>query len=158
MPAGRLPIPIEERFWPKVAKRGPKECWLWTGAEHGHGYGGISILGQSIPAHRVSWALAHGPVPPGKWVLHRCDTPRCVNPAHLFLGDHQGNMNDMATKGRGRLGVLTPAEALAARALYGQANWSTSRIAKYFKVKWRVIDDIVKWRTYQNIGNTPLID
>lgn len=102
--AGRPPISLDKRFWEKVDRRGPDECWPWIGAEHGRGYGGILINYKSVPAHRVAHALCKGVVPPGMFVLHRCDNPKCVNPAHLFLGTHQDNMDDMVSKGRSRNG------------------------------------------------------
>lgn len=110
MPRGRKPIPIAQRFWPKVDKRGPDDCWLWTGSEHGKGYGGFSYRGRSVPAQRISWLLEHGEPPDNLFVCHTCDVPKCVNPAHLFLGDHQANMADMVAKGRstyGRVGGLS---------------------------------------------------
>lgn len=53
-----------------------------------------------MQAHRVAWEMAHGPIPLGLEVLHRCDRPWCVRPDHLNLGTHQDNMHDMARKGR----------------------------------------------------------
>lgn len=95
--------PIEQRFWPKVQKG--EGCWLWTGCRDHHGYGQINRGGHAgghVKAHRLSFELANGPLPPGAHVLHRCDTPACVRPDHLFLGDHTTNMRDMWAKGRGR--------------------------------------------------------
>jgi hypothetical protein len=89
-----------ERFWAKV-DRGPHPggCWLWT-ADKTAGYGRFWFNGRLARANRVAWELTHGPIPDGQWVLHRCDTPACVNPDHLFLGTHNDNVADMVAKGR----------------------------------------------------------
>lgn len=98
---------VSERFWDKVDKTSSvRGCWLWRAGTDGHGYGQVSVDQRPDKAHRVSWRLAHGPIPSGLWVLHRCDTPACVNPTHLFLGTQLDNMQDAAQKGRVRVPCL----------------------------------------------------
>lgn len=101
---------IEDRFWEKVGSResGPNgECWEWDGAVRANGYGVLNLgrRGQGIVrVHRLSWSIHHGDIPAEKWVLHRCDNRRCVNPGHLFLGNRQDNIDDCVSKLRHRYG------------------------------------------------------
>lgn len=87
----------EARFWAMVEKG--NACWLFQGALNNKGYGKFYFQGRLCGAHRVAWALQFGALP-DQHVCHRCDTPACVNPAHLFLGSQRDNLRDMASKGR----------------------------------------------------------
>lgn len=92
---------VEVRFWSKTDVRGPEECWPWLASTARGGYGQFAIRhGSLTPAHRYAWTLANGPIPDGLWVLHSCDNPPCCNPAHLFLGTQQDNVDDMCSKRR----------------------------------------------------------
>jgi hypothetical protein len=98
-------VPLAERFWMKVDKSG--ECWLWTAYRSRDGYGMIGLERTGVErAHRVAWQLTNGPIPVGLQVLHRCDNPPCVNPAHLWLGTQPENIADMIAKGRARKNPL----------------------------------------------------
>jgi hypothetical protein len=93
-------VPPEQRFWSKVDKRGPDECWPWVGGVDGRGYGRSRYNGSGrTTAHRIAWQLANGR-DALLFVLHRCDNPVCCNPAHLWEGTQSENMRDMAAKGR----------------------------------------------------------
>lgn len=90
----------QKRLLRKVKKS--SGCWLWQGATDTYGYGNIYCDGSYWKAHRLSYAIFISDIPDGFCVLHKCDTPACVNPKHLFVGTRQDNMDDMYTKGRGR--------------------------------------------------------
>lgn len=83
-------LTLEQRFWAKVDKT--DECWVWTAFTGSHGYGQIKVDGRYRRAHRVSWEFAHGPIPDGLFLDHRCANKRCVNPAHLRIVTHAQNM------------------------------------------------------------------
>lgn len=90
---------FEERYIPEPNSG----CWLWIGGVDTKGYGRVSSSNTTegpCLAHRASYELAHGPIPDGMFVCHKCDTPCCVNPSHLFLGTAKDNMQDMVRKGR----------------------------------------------------------
>jgi hypothetical protein len=76
-------------------------CRLWTKSRVS-GYGAIRVSGRLIGAHRAAWIARHGAIPAGLFVCHRCDTPLCINPEHLFLGTQKQNMADRALKMRAR--------------------------------------------------------
>lgn len=98
-------LPVEERFWSKVATKGPDDCWEWGAGIGANGYGKFRLSDprREAGAHRMAWALAKGAeVPEGLCVLHKCDNPPCCNPAHLFLGTKGDNNRDRAEKGRTR--------------------------------------------------------
>lgn len=136
-------VPIEIRFWRKVEKRSPDECWPWLGAtgSFGHGHlfkGGIGRAGRHlINAHRVSYELHNGSIPNGMCVLHKCDNPPCVNPEHLFLGTKADNSADMVKKGRQKRGFDLPHTKLseADKALIRAADGITQKsLAEQFGV------------------------
>lgn len=93
-------ISLASRLWRRTDRSG--ECWLWLGAMRGPNYGQIYVGGEkkTDAVHRVAWELTYGPIPPGLYVCHTCDTPLCVRPVHLFLGTHDDNMRDMNRKKR----------------------------------------------------------
>ncbi len=107
-------LKLEDLFWERVSKT--DGCWLWTGSTIQTGYGQIFHRGKHYPTHRLSYEMHFGKIEghaPGDpeaevCVLHRCDTPACVRPDHLFLGNDADNQRDMHAKGRGRFGPNAP--------------------------------------------------
>lgn len=108
MRRGRVARPLAERFAEKYEPCLVTGCWLWTDAPNSTGYGRLLVNGAVIGAHRISYELHNGPIPAGLCVCHRCDTPPCVNPAHLFLGTAKDNSDDKYAKGRNRVGIPNP--------------------------------------------------
>jgi HNH endonuclease len=155
---------ILERFderWLPCKRTG---CWIWTGylsVGSKGGYGSfvfrpaLSRSKKTVSAHRMSWELRCGPIPPGMSVLHRCDVRRCVNPEHLFLGTQSDNMRDMASKGRthkpqgernGRSKLLATQVAEIRRLL--RAGATQREVARMFAVSASQVSQIntgVRW-------------
>jgi hypothetical protein len=90
------------RFYDKIAAPDHRGCCIWIAGRSTSGYGQFRLDRRLEAAHRLAWQWAHGPIPAGMKVLHRCDIPACVNVEHLFLGTDQDNARDRAAKGRNR--------------------------------------------------------
>lgn len=136
------------RFWSKVRVGPNAECWPWTATTSEGGYGRF----QNHPAHRVAYEMIKGEVDPALYVLHRCDNRVCCNPAHLFLGTHQDNMDDMKAKGRGNAprglahhkGKLSDDDVAAIRAAVGMTG---KEMADFYGVAESTISQIRTFKT-----------
>lgn len=132
------------------------------------GYGTFVFCGDRAGAHRVAWFLHHG-VWPTLQILHRCDVRNCVNPAHLFEGTHQDNMDDMADKGRaGPAGCgetrvktlskfsgrskLTPDQVREIRATFVPGKDTFTEFGRRYGVTYRTISLVVERKIWKEVG------
>lgn len=83
-------------------------CIEHHGKPRPNGYVRITVNYKSWYAHRYAWFLAHGEIPHGMDVCHKCDNRRCHNVEHLFLGTRKDNMQDAKQKGRVATGFKLP--------------------------------------------------
>ena len=141
------------RFFEKVDVKGKYDCWEWKAFKF-KGYGRFYLNGKKY-AHRASWELHNGQIPQGMCVLHLCDNPGCVNPAHLFLGTQLDNIKDRDKKSRQAKGVLiggsklTQKQVSEIRSKYIPWKYTLNMLANEYRVSSRHIFNIVnnkKWK------------
>lgn len=144
-------------FWRYVDVRSRDECWLWTGARDKRmHYGVFKYHLRQYKAHRFSFEIASGAIPDGLDVLHRCDNPPCVNPAHLFLGTQADNNRDRDTKMRNSHGErnyfakLNESDVRRIRDLHAQGV-PQKDIAKEFNIDRHHVSDITNRRLWKSV-------
>ncbi len=98
--------PIEERLWGAAVRDG--ECLIYRPESKNKRYASLLYQGVHWAAHRLAYTLAHGPLQPGEYVLHKCDRPRCIEPSHLSAGTAADNARDGHEKGRYPVGDQHP--------------------------------------------------
>jgi hypothetical protein len=141
-----------------LTRESPEGCWLWIGSIHPRGYGRFMLPKQKqVKAHRFSYERHNGPVPDGMVVCHRCDTPACVNPDHLFTDTQAGNIRDAQAKGRLSIGErhrcarLTADKAKAIRVLH-KFGHSQNSLAKALGVTQSSVGNVVHGKTWAYVA------
>jgi hypothetical protein len=151
----------ETRMWAQIDKNGPNGCWIWTGMVNSWGYGAMNLgNGRRMAAvHRVIYQRHIGKeLPASAFCLHRCDTPRCVNPEHIFLGDHAENMADMVRKDRHTRGArnhtarLTDAQVIEIRRSYSGAWGEITRLAEVYGVSEAAMRAVIRGASWKHLN------
>ena len=146
-----------ERVLQYVAPPGPNGCWLWTASINNMGYGVTRWRGRGRAAHRVVYEILRERIPDGLDACHRCDTPGCVNPDHIFIGTRSENMQDAKAKGRLRRGEaksnakLTETQILSARALEADGI-SLAEAARRVGAPYKVLHAAVRGRSWRHLS------
>jgi len=148
---------LEEAFWANTKVKSNTECWEWQSKSIASGYGLIWACGSHITAHRFSYELHYGPIPPGMSCLHSCDNKLCVNPHHLRIGTTQDNVNDAIERrllwdesGKHPCAKLSPQEIVAIRGL-ADSGADYKSIAAIYDVDPTNIGCIVRGETWKHI-------
>jgi hypothetical protein len=139
--------PARVKFAQHAIPGDPEQCWEWTGRRDSDGYGTFSVKCYPTRAHRFAWTQANGAIPDGLHVLHHCDNPPCVNPAHLFVGTNRDNHEDKMAKGRNRANPdpwasqrrLTAEQVEEIRAFGNPHRHARSELAKKYGVTYQHI-------------------
>lgn len=146
---------LSDRFWSKVVRGKPNECWLWVAARDRLGYGTFHVGGPRKrntmrKAHRVAYELTHGAIGDDLKVLHSCDNPQCVNPAHLRAGTQKDNALDREERGRAAKGERHGGALLTLEAVHfiRQSTATQRDLAHRFCVSRQAIGDVRNFRTW----------
>ena len=136
-------------FWNKVDASG--DCWLWTAGRFATGYGAYWQAGRTLKAHRVAYELLIGSLGVGDFVLHHCDNPPCVNPAHLFVGTKKDNALDAVEKGRKYLPspkrALTDEQVARIRAMRA-AGHTLAEVAAAVGCHWVTVSNVARGKSH----------
>lgn len=145
-------------------------CWIWIASKRGGkssknprnanrvDYGGFWWAGKMHKANRIAYQMFVGSIPEGMFVCHSCDNGMCVNPKHLFLDTHAGNMQDMVQKIRQvrgnrvnnqfKFNELTEVDVRKIMRAYSKRNCTRAKFAKIVGISEARLKDIVYRRTW----------
>lgn len=156
------------KFWERVIRGGPDECWIWVGSRHRSGYGQFTFrqggIKKTMRAHRMSYELSKGQIKDGLEVCHNCpcgDNKSCVNPAHLYAGTHKENMMDTVLKGQWRpsgavgerhgMHKIRISDVAAIRSEYTGMRGEQTRLAAKYGLGRNAISSILSRKTWKHV-------
>ena len=162
VPELNFPDTEKNRFYSRVKVPDKNGCMIWIGkiGKKDNRYGQFTSKSKKVlTAHRYSYELYFGKIPTGLFVLHKCDTPACVNPEHLFIGTQHDNAVDMRSKNRGfnnsgenhGRAILTIDKVKNIRELYEEDSAGITALSIKFNVSKSTIHNIVNNKTWRNI-------
>lgn len=132
-------------------------CWEWNASKHRFGYDWFNDGHKIEVAHRISYRLFKGEIPQGKLIMHTCDNPGCVNPAHLILGTNTSNAQDKVKKDRQSKGSkngtpkLTEENAVLIRDMYATSEYTMQQLANQFNVSLTLIFLVIRRRNWKHV-------
>ena len=142
---------------PRLAERlargsqpGANGCRVWAGRTTPDGYGKITLRKVDLYAHRMAWTTSVGPIPPGMFVLHKCDNPPCISIAHLFLGTPADNMRDRDAKGRGAA-RLNDVAVRVIRLMYERGMATQQQLAEAHGVGHSTVSRVVLRKSWAHV-------
>lgn len=149
-----------KRFLSKIGRRVGDRCWQWLGNINPEGYGRVFIptLNRPVSAHRAVFAYYSGQEPGASLICHHCDNPSCVNPAHLYAGTPQSNMDDKINRERGNwqkgsrvtCAKLTEKTVIEARTRYAR-NERLVDLAAEFNVSRGTLGKAIHGETWKHV-------
>jgi len=144
---------VEDRFWANVVPEPNSGCWLWDGPVDDFGYGRFRVDGRKERAHRLSFRMHCEPVPVGKILLHSCDVPGCVNPAHLRIGVDADNVQDKVKRGRQARGESAASAKLSEATVHAirRASGTQRGIAEMYGVSHNIVGRIRRRQLWKHV-------
>lgn len=114
-------------------------CWIWQGSTTKGGYGQIKVGKTVRSTHRLAYEATKGAIPRGKVIRHTCDVASCCNPAHLIVGDHEDNTQDIVERSAQKRRRVLHADEIA-KALEMRSHGATKReVAEALACNWYTV-------------------
>lgn len=140
-------------------------CWEWTGSKQRFGHGILRFMGTNIKSHRLALMLKMGLDKIDGCVCHHCDNPSCVNPDHLYIGDHATNANDRDSKNRRKAprgeqsatSKLSDKQVSEIREKYQPFIYTTKMLSEEYRICMTQVKNIVSGRQRPPISHTETI-
>lgn len=142
-----------ERFWKKVDKTSnPNGCWEWIGGLDRDQYGLFSYNKKQYRAHRFMCLINNINIQ-NQYVCHSCDNPKCVNPNHLWIGNHIQNEIDKDIKGRRPIGINHGRSKLTNQQIFEirTSLLNGKQLSKKYNVSDAVIYNIKNRKTWKHL-------